>query len=331
MFCFRCTPDRRVSLEGGKINAKKKKLVLQRQSSNTSRSSRGSGKSNGSALQKRIEEMCLNKQPDEWQKEQEYTYRRHRRKLQEKQFRAQTARVKKVQILFIPSALGVICGIVMTFGATIRTLSDGSLLWTHREYFVVIGPIVLTVGIIIFFVAEGLRHVMLERLQKQGEFKFQQEIHPDFHKTNRREHENGTGINCKLRANKLERADDYFLCSSMSSSSSAPDFAGRWARAMNFSFDKSRLERTESIELDSSIDSGVIRMLMNAPEIEITDTDEHKDSVANVGNNHLVKSMKKTESHQSNEINSTVLCNENSKLFQSFCLEGISEESLVEN
>ena len=228
----------------------------------------------------------------------------------------------------MPAALGAIAGTVMTFGATIRTVSEGSILWTYREYFVVIGPILLTVSLILFFITEGMRHLMMERLQKAGAFEIQHEIHPDFHKTNRRQHKNDKKENDKVKENeKFIQIEESFLCSSISSTSSVPDFTSRWARAMSLSFEKQRLEeRSVSVDSDTSADSALMRSLVNASDIEITDTDETKDVVA-VG----VKQMRKTDLQSLNERNGSVVGVENSKLFQGFYLAGISEESLMES
>ena len=324
--------------------------MLERQES--TRSNCSSIKSSNSQLKKKIEELCLQKQPEEWQKEQEYDYRRNRRKQLEKQIRQgiSRSRLKQARFLFIPAGLGIFSGTVMLFGSTIRSIGDGSVFWIHRSYFSIIGPVVLVIGLIFFFVAEGLQHHLTQKLRKRGTFELKHEIHPDFLITNKQRSAVGSlrdldqnSENSKLLSTKGEP----FLSSSLSSTSTLPDFAARWVRAMNLNApnETSKLpERSVSFESDDSIESVVMRALVNAPKIEITDTEAKTNVTVVHVNGGVIKStntipngkhktlvrMEKVDMHFANGDSGSLLRNESAKSFQGFQLEGISEESSAE-
>ena len=306
------------------------KRMLERQGS--VQSTRSSIKSSGGHLQKKVEELVLNTQPGEWQKEQEYNFRRNRRKQLEKQIDSKS-RLKHVRLLFVPAAFVFFSGIIMLFGATLRNLSEGSVFWTHKQYFIIIGPVLIVIGLLVFFVAEGLQHYTMEKLKKGGAFELRQTIHPDFYETNKKRlRETHVAVDKQGETDQLLHIEDSFLCSSISSTSTLPDFASRWAQAMSQSFDRPKLkleQSTTSSDSFNSTDSAIIRTLVNAPEIEITAPDISVDANIVQVNGGPCKQAPKTESLILNGKNGSLLRVDSTKSFQGF-LEGISEESLAD-
>ena len=330
--------------------------MIERQES--TRSNCSSLKSSTSQLKKKIEELCLQKQPDEWQKEQEYDFRRNRRKLLEKQIKQELSksRLKQARYLFIPAGLGIFCGTVMLFGSTIRSVGEGSVFWIHRSYFSIIGPSVLVIGLIFFFLAEGLQNHLTTKLRQRGIFELKQEIHPDFLITNKQRSRTVSAPDLDQNSENtkfLSTKGDSFLSSSLTSTSTLPDFAARWVRAMNLNTQNETLkhngtsklpERSVSFESDDSIDSGIMRSLVNAPQVEITDTDANTNvTVVHVngglnkptsnipnGKHKTLVRMEKIDLECTVGDCNSLLRNESAKSFQGFYLEGISEESSAE-
>ena len=327
--------------------------MLERQES--TRSNCSSLKSSTSQLKKKIEELSLQKQPGEWQKEQEYDFRRNRRKLLEKQVKQEISksRLKQVRFLFIPAGFGILCGTVMLFGSTVRSIGEGSVFWMNRKYFSIIGPVVLVIGLIFFFLAEGLQNHLTRKLRERGIFELKQEIHPDFHITNRHRRRSVSGHSSE-NEKFLSTKGESFLSSSLTSSSTLPDFAARWVRAMTLNIQDETVkhngtsklpERSVSFESDDSADSVLMRSLNNAPQVDITDTDANTNitvvhvngalnkSTSNIPNGKhktLVRMERVDSDYINGDCGTSLLRNESSKSFQGFYLEGISEESSAE-
>ncbi|XP_045213711.2 uncharacterized protein LOC123564300 [Mercenaria mercenaria] len=271
-------------------------------------SSRSSTRSAKSSILKKLDEHEMKTKTTEWQKNQDYQMIRERRKILRKQI---GAKLRAVRRLYVPSILGVCLGIVFIFGATIRTLSDGTIFWTQREQFKIIGPILLIVGIILLLTAVGLETHSREKLKKAGIEEVKPFIHPDFLKEPERVKRqiskdsstssydptcSGLDRQRLLWKNRNQGCDDVFLCSSIASTSSATtqgntrktDFADRWAKAMAINLHSCPVNLNEHAEapfndtVDDYVDNSNnnsqaslhLRALHNAPVIEVTNTDE---------------------------------------------------------
>lgn len=236
---------------------------------------------------KKLEEREMNESPGEWQKNQEYKMIRERRKLLRKQVGAKLRTIKRLYIL---SLFGVILGIVFLFGATIRTLGDGTFLWTYKEAFRIIGTVIIVLGIILLLTTVGLDSVSREKLKKAGVEDIKPVIHPDFleedpnkfrRQTSKCSSTSSYDPSCLeldrrrlLWNSKQQDCEDGFLCSSIASASSfnmqknmprtMP--SDNWAKTMEMNLESSN--HTESVHPS----------IHDMPNIEVTYCDDEKSS-----------------------------------------------------
>lgn len=258
-------------------------------------------KSSTSNLLKKIEEHQLKNDTLEWQKQQEYNVRRKRRKEIRKIMESKST-LQSVKKLYVASFVLVCVGIIMIFGATIRTLSDGSVLWTYREQFVIAGPFVTGLGIVLLLVTVGLESSTEKKIVDSGELDRQPFIHPDFKlekgQKNFISRQDSVVSSCsssnrntpgrdKARRKWYETqssCEEEFLCSSIASTNSTfqgIDITTRWAKAMAFTIDesgcvvdnstKNKTDGNKPSSEFSKVDGDTTRLISNAPTIKITD------------------------------------------------------------
>ena len=262
---------------------------------------------------KKIEEHKLKNDTEEWQKQQEYNSRRKRRKELRKILQSK-ARLNHVKKLFILSILAICLGVIITFGATIRTVSDGSLFWTHKEKFKIIGPVVIVAGIAMLLVAVGLENSVTTDIKASGDLDVTPFIHPDFIKTKMcftsqysqdSSYSSGNDTDSRLDRHRRIRYDTHssvgeedFLCSSLASTASVSqyppglDLTARWAKAMTITVDEtgntvsnsSRNGNNSRYTAVQRVDSGVLRVLHNAPSIQVTDIDGSLNDTSSTSN-----------------------------------------------
>ncbi|CAC5419483.1 unnamed protein product [Mytilus coruscus] len=58
--------------------------------------------------------------------------------------------------LYLPTAVCWLLGIYITVTSTVQSLGEGTLFWTMRETFRIIGPVILGIGLVLLMVTEGL-------------------------------------------------------------------------------------------------------------------------------------------------------------------------------
>lgn len=253
-------------------------------------------RSSSSLLKKKIEQHAFQTNTAEWQKEQDYKIIRERRKKLRRQI---NAKLKLVKRLFILSVLGIILGVIVLFGSTIRTLGDGSIFWTHKTYFKYVGVFLIVAGVILLLSAVGMESHSLDKLKQEGIVEVKPFIHPDFllesdqkisspeYSPDNNYNTNCTGLDKQQLLWKQEHNDgeEGFLCSSISSATSnsqvqGNDLTSRWARAMTMSFDacdagqKSPQGEANAKNILVRKNSAQLRALNNAPSIEISTVDE---------------------------------------------------------
>lgn len=69
--------------------------------------------------------------------------------------------------LYVPTLICLLLGTVFSFGGTLRGLSEKTFLWRYREIFCIIGPIFLTLGVVLLFVSIAL---ITHRRKEVGRF-----------------------------------------------------------------------------------------------------------------------------------------------------------------
>jgi len=106
-------------------------------------------------LYEQIEKHRDYKDAPEVQKEKEYNRRRILRKQRSKEIKSDRT-LFFYKKLYVISGVIVLFGIVFTFGSTIRSLGEGSFLWSERHVFSIFGPILLGIGVFLTLVASGL-------------------------------------------------------------------------------------------------------------------------------------------------------------------------------
>ena len=113
--------------------------------------SRESTKSKQESIKRRVEKFNEERKKYAGEKEDDYAERRKKKK--EKKKRVQRDRkLKRFKCLYWPSFLLLFCGCVFIFGATVKSISDGSVLWENRETFKIVGPVLMTAGLLLFMV-----------------------------------------------------------------------------------------------------------------------------------------------------------------------------------
>ncbi|XP_060581996.1 uncharacterized protein LOC132738509 isoform X2 [Ruditapes philippinarum] len=259
---------------------------ISRQNSNRS----SGGRSGKSVIMKKIEERELNEKPGEWQRNQEYKNIRERRKLFRKHIGAKLRTIKRLYYL---SLFGVLLGILFVFGATIRTLGDGTIFWTFKHQFKISGVTLIIVGVILLLVTVGLDNVSREKLKKAGIEEIKPVVHPDFleedpnkfrRQTSKCSYASSYDPSCPAldrqrllwNTNKQQDYEDGFLCSSIASASSTnmPGTIPRvyssdhWAKVMDMNLES--LNNTECTGHSS---------FHGMPNIEITYCNEKSTSL----------------------------------------------------
>lgn len=223
--------------------------------------------------------------------------------------------------------VAIVLGIVMLFGSTIRTISDGTIFWTHKDKFRIIGTVVVVVGIVVLLVTVGLENKVLETIRASGELDVRPFIHPDFNNetlcfTRQDSQESSCSSynakTCRVAESRRKWYDtqssggeEDFLCSSLASKNSVPqsptstDFTTRWARPMTFTID----ETTDTIDCSRRksddaqavtfprVSSEVLRLVHKAPNIDVTDIDA--SSISTLSRTNSETSFNKTPSFSS--------------------------------
>lgn len=69
--------------------------------------------------------------------------------------------------LYVPTLVCLLLGVVFSFGGTLRGLSEKTFLWKYREVFCIIGPILLTLGVVLLLVSIAL---ITHRRKEVGRF-----------------------------------------------------------------------------------------------------------------------------------------------------------------
>lgn len=198
------------------------------------------------------------------------------------------AKLKRVRKLYVISILAICLGIVATFGATIRTVSDGTVFWTYKEQFKIIGPIVTVVGVTVLLVAVGLESCVRDEIKASGELEVHPFIHPDFNSYKpclSRESSCSSSAAHTSRLEQLNRkwydtaGEEDFLCSSLASTNTCVsqipvgnDLTSRWAKAVTMTIDDAPNDKKTGQSIPR-VDSDISRRLVNAPTIQITDVD----------------------------------------------------------
>ncbi|CAC5419480.1 unnamed protein product [Mytilus coruscus] len=122
-----------------------------KQDSSSSFKSRDSQKSKHDSIKRRVEKFNDEKKKYAGEKDEEYAGRRKRKKERKEQI-ARDRRLRQYKCLYWPSGLIMLCGFVFILGATIQSISEGSLLWKQRQVFRIIGPVFMVFGLVLFFI-----------------------------------------------------------------------------------------------------------------------------------------------------------------------------------
>lgn len=126
-------------------------LKRTKQDSTSSFKSRDSQKSKHDSIKRRVEKFNDEKKKYAGEKDEEYAGRRKRKKERKEQI-ARDRRLRRYKCLYWPSGLIMLCGCVFILGATIQSISEGSLLWKQRQVFRIIGPVFIVFGLVLFFI-----------------------------------------------------------------------------------------------------------------------------------------------------------------------------------
>lgn len=98
-------------------------------------------------------------------RQREFAQRRFDRQyLREEQQR----RVRCFRRLFIPTGICWLFGFCMILASTVKSLGEGTIFWTMRDKFHVIGPVTLGIGLVLLMVTEGLisnHQIKVKRLE----------------------------------------------------------------------------------------------------------------------------------------------------------------------
>ena len=89
--------------------------------------------------------------------------------------------MKSVRVFHITAVFLMLFGVVLTIGACTRSVSEGTFMWEYRAVVQIVGPIVLSVGIIVLMIAVALHGYIREQIKMDDSFAIQPYIHPDFH------------------------------------------------------------------------------------------------------------------------------------------------------
>jgi len=120
----------------------------------------------GKKLEKeRIKQFSIWYEEVDSARQREFAQRRlDRQYLREKKQR----RVKCFRRLFIPTVICWLFGFCMILASTVKGLGEGTIFWTMRDRFHVIGPVTLGIGLILLMVTEGLisnHQIKIKRLE----------------------------------------------------------------------------------------------------------------------------------------------------------------------
>lgn len=114
---------------------------------------------------------------EEWKKIRKYERIRERRKLRTKQM---NRKLRIVRRFYMPTAVCVVIGIVFIFCSTIQSLGDGTIFWTYKEQFSIIGGAVTVLGIVLLFVTVAFESQTSQKMKRENIFEIDPFIHPDF-------------------------------------------------------------------------------------------------------------------------------------------------------
>ncbi|XP_045184207.2 uncharacterized protein LOC123542413 [Mercenaria mercenaria] len=143
--------------------------------SNSNRSSKSSTSSNN--LQRKVEEQQLKTKTEEWKKQRTYESVRKRRHLRTKQM---NWKLRIVRRFYVPSVFCLLMGTVGIFCSTVRSLGEGTMFWTYKEQFRIIGLIVTVAGVLFLLITVGVESQIAQKMKKKGIREADPFIHPDF-------------------------------------------------------------------------------------------------------------------------------------------------------
>lgn len=137
-------------------------------SKNLSIRSQVSVKSKQESIKRRVEKFNDEKKKYAGEKDDEYMERRKRRN--EKKKRLQRDRkLRRFKCLYWPSAIMLTCGCVFTFGATVRSLGEGSIIWENRLVLRIVGPILIGLGLVFLLATNAIINKHVIRITKINE------------------------------------------------------------------------------------------------------------------------------------------------------------------
>ncbi|XP_071130415.1 uncharacterized protein [Mytilus edulis] len=152
-------------------------LKRTKQDSTSSFKSRDSQKSRHDSIKRRVEKFNDEKKKYAGEKDDEYAGRRKKKK-ERKERIARDRRLRQYKCLYWPSGLIMLCGCVFILGATIQSISEGSLLWKQRQVFRIIGPVFIVFGLVLFFITVAFVNnhtVKITKLKAEEEIKRKKE------------------------------------------------------------------------------------------------------------------------------------------------------------
>ncbi|KAH3862976.1 uncharacterized protein LOC127866423 [Dreissena polymorpha] len=200
--------------------------------SNVSIRSFKSTSSNKSNLPRLVEEHRMKTDTEEWQKEQEYEIRRKKRKEMRKKRNAK-AKLRTIRRFYSVAIISMLFGTVVLIGATLDAVGEGTFLWTYRQYFKIIGPIIIVFGVVVLLTVVGLETRTLKEMNIKGELIIDKFVHPDFllERLVSRHDSNITSASAANMRFELSSIDDIdWSCSSLEESQ---NFTSDFNRSIN--------------------------------------------------------------------------------------------------
>lgn len=122
---------------------------------NQSFKSQSSVKSRHESIKRRVDKFTEEKKKYAGEKDDEYMERRKRKSARKKRVQ-RDRKLRWFKCLYWPSAIMLACGCVLTFGATVRSLGEGTIIWQERHSFKVIGPVLIAVGLVLFLATNAI-------------------------------------------------------------------------------------------------------------------------------------------------------------------------------
>lgn len=122
------------------------------------------------ATVERMEKFLTEQNPTNTMKEREFSERRNKKKLRRREINADKILIY-FRYMYILAALGLVSGSVLVLGSTVKTVSEGTFLWSQRHIFTIVGPIFIGLGVVFLLIGTGLAtwRENVVKLQKQDE------------------------------------------------------------------------------------------------------------------------------------------------------------------